>query len=129
MGSNMKSMDEAKRAQRREKVKYFILLHVIILLYSLSGIASKAAGLQAFLSAKFFIFYGISLLLLFVYALFWQQILKKMPVTTASSNKAVTIVWGMVWGALLFSEMITWKMILGAVIIFVGIYLVVTADE
>ena len=66
---------------------------------------------------------------MFVYALLWQQILKRMDLTTAYANKPVGLVWGMIWGVLLFKETISLKMILGAAVIFVGIFLVVTSDE
>ena len=73
--------------------------------------------------------YFAVLLIMAVYAVIWQQILKKLPLTVAYANKPVSLIWGMVWGTLIFKETITWNMILGAVIIFAGIYLVVTADE
>lgn len=66
---------------------------------------------------------------MFVYALVWQQILKRMPLTVAYANRPVSLIWGMLWGSLIFQERITWNMILGAGVIFAGICLVVTADE
>jgi drug/metabolite transporter (DMT)-like permease len=39
------------------------------------------------------------------------------------------VIWGMIWGAVIFGEKITWNMILGAVIIMVGVYLMVCEDE
>jgi drug/metabolite transporter (DMT)-like permease len=98
-------------------------------MYSLGGIASKTAATQQFLSFGFFFYYGLVLLILFVYAILWQQILKKMPLTTAFSNKSITVILGMLWGALFFQEQITLKMIIGAAIIMFGIYLVVTDHE
>lgn len=64
-----------------------------------------------------------------VYAIAWQQIIKHIPLTTAFCNKAVGIVWGIMWGALIFKEAIKWNMILGAVIVIAGVIIVVTADE
>lgn len=52
-----------------------------------------------------------------------------MPLTVAYANKGITIVWGIIWGALLFKEAITIKTIIGGVIILIGIYLVVTNNE
>lgn len=52
-----------------------------------------------------------------------------MPLTTAFANKAVTIIWGMLWGVLIFRESITPAMIIGSVVIIAGIWLVVTSDE
>lgn len=90
---------------------------------------SKTAAAQEMFSFKFFLFYGLVLFLLFVYALAWQRILKYMPLTIAYANKGITIIWGMVWGALLFHEAITVKTIIGGAIILAGIYMVVTNNE
>lgn len=87
------------------------------------------AGKSEFLSIRFFFFYGLVLINLFVYAIVWQQILKKLPLVTAFANKAVTVIWGMLWGMLIFKEKITGWNVLGAAIIMVGIFLVVNADE
>ena len=51
-----------------------------------------------------------------------------MPLTVAYANRPVTLIWGIVWGALIFGEKITWNMIAGALVIFAGIYLV-TGDN
>ena len=107
----------------------YLLLHIIIFLYTLAGICSKMAAGEQFASLLFFAWYGGVLLILFVYAIVWQQVLKRLPLTTAFANKGVTVVWGILWGALIFAENISIWMILGAAIVFVGIILVVTADE
>ncbi len=112
-----------------EKTKSFLLLHVLLLIYSLGSICSKLAGEAEFLSAPFFLFYGLVLATLAVYALFWQQILKKIPLTTAYASKAVTVIWGLVWGMLFFRETLTVQKVLGAAVIILGIVLVVKADE
>lgn len=77
----------------------------------------------------FVLWYGGVLGIMAVYAVVWQQILKKLPLTVAYANKPVSLVWGMLWGSFIFHEKITWNMILGALVIFAGIYLVVTSDE
>lgn len=112
-----------------EKVKYYIILHIVFAVYSFMGIASKLASGQPFLSSKFIMYYGIVISTLFVYALVWQQLLKKLPLVTAYANKAVTVIWGIVWGFIFFGEKITVFKVLGAVIIVIGVYFVVTSDN
>lgn len=111
------------------KVKTFIQLHILLLFYSLSAVCSKMASQYQFLSLPFILFYGVVLFILFAYAIVWQQIIKKMPLVTAYANKAVTVIWGLVWGLLVFQESISFWNILGVVIIITGIFLVVRADE
>ena len=125
----MKMQDKQEKTIKKQRTwLLFVALHLCLLLSSMSGICSKMAGRQSSLWG-FGLWYGGVLLLMAVYALAWQQILKRLPLTVAYANKPVSLIWGMLWGALLFKEQITWKMLLGALIIFMGIYLVVTADE
>ena len=111
-----------------KKTIWFLLLHCLLLLYSCSEIASKLASGQEFLSFKFILFYGTVIVILGIYAIFWQMILKKIPLITAYANKSVTIIWGMIFGTVLFNEQITWNKILGAIIIIIGVYFVVLED-
>jgi len=87
-----------------------------------------AAGYD-FLSFGFIFWYALVILNLAVYAIVWQQIIKHLPLTTAYANKAVGIVWGILWGVLIFREQIKWNMILGALIVIVGVIMVVKSDE
>lgn len=111
------------------KIKYYVVLHIELLLYSLGAVCSKMAAKYEFMSKWFVIYYALVLLNLAIYAIVWQQIIKKLPLNTAYANKAITIVWGMMWGVIFFGEKITWNMILGAIVVIVGILIVVTADE
>ncbi len=80
------------------------------------------------MSSGFIIFYGLSLLGLFIYAFAWQQVIKHMPLITAYANKGVTVIWGIIWGYFIFRENITVRKLLGAAIIIAGVVLIVTAD-
>ena len=110
------------------KIKIFIILHLILVMYSAGGILSKTASGQPFLSLQFCLLYGGMIFILGVYALLWQQVLKHIPLTTAYANKAVTIIWGMLWGVLFFKETISIQEIIGAVIVLVGVIMMVTEE-
>ena len=86
-----------------------------------------AAG-EEFLSLRFCLFYGGVIFLLGVYAVVWQQIIKKLPLTLAYANKAVTVIWGLIWGLLFFGEKITPLKIAGALIVISGIALYAFSD-
>lgn len=110
--------------KKENSIKDYLLLHILLFFYSFCGVFSKLASGYNFLSWQFIVFYGISIFILGVYAIFWQQILKKFNLTTAFFNKAITIIWGMVLGLIIFSEPISVKMIIGSVIILIGIKIV-----
>ena len=98
------------------------------MLYSVSAVFSKLGSAQPFLSFKFCLFYGIVLFLLALYTVCWQQIIKHLPLTSAYANKAVTVVWGIVWGIFLFGEELTPGKAIGAVFVICGIVLFATSD-
>ena len=111
------------------KFKSFVILHIILALFSVSAVFSKLAAMEESLSFKWVIYYGAVLFIMFIYAIAWQQIIKQMPIVTAYANKAVTVIWGIIYGLIIFKEDITVPKIIGAVIIIAGVYLVVTGDE
>ena len=106
-----------------KKAKTLILLHLMLMVYSMGGICSKMAGQVPFLSLEFCIYYGIIIALLGFYAIGWQQIIKRLPLTTAFANKAVTVVWGLVWGLVWFGEAITPGKLIGATLVIFGVVL------
>ena len=106
-----------------------MLLHVVFLVVSLGSVASKTAASYEFFSLPFLFFYALYVGALGFYALSWVQIIKRVPLVTAFSNKAITVVWNMVFGALLFHETITLKSVIAALIVIAGVILVVTSDD
>lgn len=106
-----------------------MLLHFIILLYSLGGIFSKTAAGEQFLSLKWILLYGGQIAILGVYALLWQQVLKKLPLNTAYANKSVSIIWGMVLGAAVFGEAVTLKMLIGSAVVIAGVILMIKGGD
>ena len=113
-----------------EKVdkKVFLALHLLLLLFAGTTVLSKLAAGEAFLSLRFCLFFGGEFVLLGIYALGWQQILKRLPLTVAYTNKAVTLVWSMVFGVLLFHEQIRLKQVIGCALAVAGVLLFVKAD-
>ncbi|MDC7278761.1 MULTISPECIES: DMT family transporter [Pseudobutyrivibrio] len=114
---------------KKENIKWFIILHIIILIFSVNGIFSKTAAQYPFLSPNWILYYGLVICILGFYAIAWQQVLKHLPLITTYANKAATTLWGLVWGALIFHEKITPLKIVGAIVVIIGVYFVVTGDE
>ena len=109
--------------------KVFLALHLLLLFYSLSSVLSKLAAGQPFLSFRFCLCYGGMFLILVLYAMGWQQILKRLPLTVAFANKAVTLVWSMVFGALLFREQIRLNQVIGCTLAVLGVVLFVQPEK
>ncbi len=92
-----------------------------VIVYSLSTVAGKLASEHPFLSFKYILFFGLEFVILAVYALIWQQMIKKFQISVASANKAITLLWSMLWNFLLFSTGITpWK-VAGVLLVIAGV--------
>ena len=110
-------------------MKKIIFLHGLFLLYSFMSVFSKLGGQAEPFSLPFFGWYGAVFLVLGLYAIGWQQVLKQMPLSRAYMSKAVVVMWGMLWGALLFQEAITPRKIIGACVVMAGVVLFSLADD
>ncbi len=99
------------------------MLHALMLFYSLSDIFSKLASGTELFSPMFCLYYGAVIVILFIYAIGWQQIIKRMPISTAYANKAATTIWGTVWGVLLFDEGFSIGKGIGILLVIAGIVL------
>lgn len=110
------------------KIRILVALNVLLMVYSMSGILSKLAAGVDFLSWQFVGLYAGIIAILGIYAIGWQQILSRMALTSAFANKAVTIVWGIIWGFLFFQEQITLGKVIGGALIIAGVVLFATAD-
>lgn len=99
----------------------FILMHIGFAVYSFYSVFGKLASLDNQSKLHSLFFYLILFFILGVYAIIWQQVLKVFPLSSAYTNKAVIIIWGMLWGKLFFVEQFTIKKIIAVLLIFTGI--------
>ena len=109
--------------------KALVALHVLLVIFSLNGVLSKLAAQHEFMSPEFLLLYGGGIALLGLYALGWQQVIKHLPLTTAYANRAVTVIWGIVWGVLFFQEELNVAKVAGALLVFSGVTLFAWADH
>jgi drug/metabolite transporter (DMT)-like permease len=105
-----------------------LLLQSVVVLYTLASASGKCAAGHALFSPGFFAFYALEIGLLGVYALLWQQLIKRFPLSVAYANRSVAILWSMVWAAAFFGETITPRNLAGAALILAGTW-VVNRDE
>lgn len=110
-------------------IKGFLLLQVSFLIYSCSSVVAKFASGNEVLSFKFILFYGLEVVILGIYALLWQQVIKKYDLSIAYANKAVTLIWALLWSVILFKEHLKWNQIVGVLIVIAGIYMLNTTGK
>lgn len=115
--------------EKKVSLKSIILMHSSALILSFSNVFAKLAANQDNVSINFIFYYFMALFIMFVYAILWQIILKNVGMTVAYSNRMITIVWGMIWGKVLFSEKITIPNIIGSIIIMIGLFIMIGDKE
>ncbi len=117
-----------KADKNKFSVGAFIVLQVALFFVSFGAVCSKMAGRQEFLSVPFFAFYGALIIILFIYAILWQQVLKRISLVIAYACKGISIIYGIIWGIIFFKEEITWNMIAGAVLVLIGVYIFIFGE-
>ncbi len=93
------------------------------MLYACVGICTKMASLQQMFSWRYLLWFGGAVAVIGLYAVLWQQILRRVELSTAYMFKGSTLIFTMLIAALLFGESITLPNILGSIIIITGITL------
>ena len=104
-------------------------MHAILLFYACGGILSKYAAQYSIASKEFLLLYGLKMAILLVYAVLWQIVLKHFKLTTAFANKSVTVVWGLILGALFFQERVSILKVAASCMIMTGVCIAVSQDE
>lgn len=104
-------------------MKRYIALIGVNLIYSCTSICTKMASRQEMLSWPYLFWIAGAIGVMGIYALLWQQVIKRMPISTAYMFKGMSLVFVLLFSSLLFGEAITLNNIIGTVIIIFGIVL------
>ena len=115
----------------KPSLKNMLMLHGTLLIYSLTSVFAKLASLQLGAGSwpALLAFVGLEILALGVYSILWQQVLKRMPLSFAYSNKGVCTLWTALFGLVFFGETLTWGKAVGILVVLTGVLLVVTDHE
>ena len=114
------------------KIKDYIQLHLNILLFSLTSVFSKLASVyynkEGLHSPLLYVFLFLMIANCGIYAIAWQQVIKKFSLSTAYANKSVYLIWSQLWAVLIFKESLSINNIIGMLVVFLGV-MVVSGDE
>lgn len=113
-----------QRIGRMKKDKAFIiniiLLQVVVIIYTLTSIVGRKAAGSELLSLEFILFYGLDIVILGIYAICWQQMIKKFDLSVAYANRAMAILWTAVWARFIFRDTIGIKQLIGILVVMIG---------
>ena len=108
--------------------KKYLQLHLNVLLFSLTGVFSKAASIQynqhGLQAPLLYLFLFLMLLNCGVYAIAWQMVMKKFDLSTAYANKSIYLLWSQIWAVIIFHEQLSPQNILGILIVLFGVWTV-----
>lgn len=101
-------------------LKNIVILQCVVIVYTLNSIVAKFGSKEELFSPGFFLFYGLEIFILAIYALLWQQMIKKFELSVAYANRAMAILWSAVWAVVIFHEGISVKQLLGIGLVVLG---------
>ena len=101
--------------------KVYLLLAISLLVQSFASVFIKLAARWDFLSLRFIVYYAIAMGCQVAFAVMWQIILEKLPLSTAYMRKGITYVLIMIWSVVIFGEHITVCNIIGCALIIAGV--------
>jgi len=112
----------------KTKWKDILGLQGIIVIYTFSSIFAKMASGQTTVFS-FLLFTGLEFVCLAVYALLWQQTIKRLELSVAYANRAMVLLWSMIWAVVVFHNEITVKNMLGVLLVIAGTFVINTGEE
>ena len=105
-----------------------LMLHGTLLVYAVVSVFAKLAGTASGVATAL-VFLALEVLALGVYSVLWQQVLKRMELNFAYSNKGICTLWTALAGLLFFGEQLTLGKAAGICVVLIGVLLVVTDHE
>lgn len=101
----------------------FLFLILVNVIYACTSIFTKMASCQEIMSWQWASWIIGAVGVMGVYALCWQQVLKRTELSTAYMFKGTSLIFVLIISALLFGEVITLNNVIGSAIIIAGIIL------
>lgn len=108
--------------KKKMKVWDLLVLQAVVIIYTFSTVIGKFAAESAEnqKGVLFLALYGAEIAVLGIYAILWQQMIKKFELSVAYANRAVALLWSLLWAVLLFGEQITVKKLAGIALVIAG---------
>ena len=107
----------------------YIVLIGINMLYACVSLFTKYASQHEFMSWNYMCGLIGAIGVMGLYAVLWQQVLKRIELSMAYMFKGTSLIFVMLLAHVLFAEQITWNNVVGAIIIISGIVLFANSAE
>lgn len=110
------------------KLKNIALLQGVIIIYTISSVMSKQASSSDGDILRFLFFLGMEFAILGIYALLWQQMIKRFELSIAYANRSMTVFWSMIWAVIFFHDTITVNNVIGVLLVIIG-NIIINSDQ
>ena len=111
---------------RLQWIKNILILQIVVVIYTLSSVVAKFATGKELFSFSYFLFYGLEIVILGVYAILWQQMIKKFDLSVAYASRAMALLWSAIWAVVLFHAKMDGKQLAGILLVVLGTVIVNT---
>ncbi len=114
---------------KKIRFRQILVLQLVVMIYTFSSIIAKmASGTEPF-SLQFILFYGADVAVLGIYALLWQQMIKRFPLSVAYANRSMALCWSLLWSILIFGNEVTPQNLAGILLVIAGTWIVNSDDS
>ena len=120
----MSTWESKKKDKKKIGIFFLIFMQFSVVVYTMSGICGKLASKYPTLSFEFIGMYALDVFILGIYAILWQQIIKRIDLSIAYCNKGTSLLWSLVWSIVFFHEKLTLANAIGIVVVMIGIMIV-----
>ena len=90
--------------KRGVTLRNVLLLQVIIIIYTISSVMAKLASASTEEPFRMLLFLGLEFVVLAIYAVLWQQMIKRFELSVAYANRAMAILWSMIWAGIFLTD-------------------------
>lgn len=111
-----------------EKLKNIALMQGVIIIYTISSVMSKKASASSGDILRFLFFFGMEFVILGIYALLWQQMIKRFELSVAYANRSMAVFWSMIWAVVFFHDKITVQNVIGVLLVIIG-NIIINSDQ
>ncbi len=110
--------------KRKVALKDIFLLQLAVGIYSINtvvgGFVGNSLNENGALSVKTIGLLFLEVFVLGVYAVLWQQLIGRFQLSIAYANKAMTLLWSLMWSIILFHEDVTAFKVIGVLMVMAG---------
>ena len=120
---------EGDAVNRLKKIKNVVCLQGVVMIYTISSVMSKEASASAGEPFRFLFFFGMEFVVLGIYAVLWQQMIKRFELSVAYANRSMAVVWSMIWAVIFFHDEITARNVIGVLLVVTGTVIINTDNK